>query len=126
MRKKFDAKRSLLRWVVIVSFLFILGLGFWFFRPHSEKPSEFGKVLQLYTFKPEVSATAYNSKVGNATIIWLSDLQDSTSAFGEIWQVYTFKPGVIATSYQSERGDATIIWISGMDDEGDSHQGTSS
>ena len=90
----------------------------WWNRSHPPTPTagNFGKILQLYSFKPDVTATAYNSKSGGATIIWMSGLGEEASQFGEIWKVYSFKPEITATSYDSDQAGATIIWVSGMDD----------
>jgi hypothetical protein len=42
--------------------------------------SHFGEIWQVYSFKPEVTATTYESRAGNATIIWVSgmDYMDET------------------------------------------------
>ena len=119
--------------VVVASIISLLaGMVLSYYLPHPSrntfqvvKPSgNFGEIWQVYTYKPEVSATAYNSKSGNATVIWVSDFTDTPKEFGEIQQVYTFKPDVSATAYQSQKGGATIIWVSGMDDEPSPSKGT--
>ncbi len=96
-----------------------LGIGiYWWNQAHPPAPASdgYGKILSLYSFKPDVAATTYESKSGGATIIWLSGADEYPSQFGEIWKVYSFKPEVTATAYDSEKAGATIIWVSGMDD----------
>ncbi len=84
---------------------------------------DFGKIWQLYSFNPNVSATAYDSKNGKATIIWLSGMDESSfaTASGQIWSVYSFATNVNATAYDSKPAGATIIWLSGMDNETNGH-----
>lgn len=103
--------------LIACAILLAFGLG-WMIRSQPPRPSQpgFGKILDLYSFNPDVAATAYNSKSGNATIIWVSGMDEDPTHFGQIWHVYSFKPGVTATSYDSEKAGATIIWVSGMDD----------
>lgn len=109
-------------WLALVFLLLGMVMALWVTRPaDAPSGSGFGKILQVYSFKPEVSATAYESKTGNATVIWLSGM-DEGSAQGPIWQVYSFSPEVSATAYESKTGNATVIWLSGMDDEKQSHR----
>jgi hypothetical protein len=106
------------RWTIgIASVATILCLLVVTAHRHDEKKSDFGNISSLYSFHPHVSATSYPSTSGNATIVWLTGLDDYPSEFGQIWQLYSFKPDVTATSYDSASGNATIIWVSGMDDE---------
>jgi hypothetical protein len=101
--------------------LLAIGVGLTFLWPRpgeSLKMSKFGEIWKVYTYQKDVSVTAYDSKAGDATVVWVSDLQEHHfSDYGEIWKVYTYKPEVYATAYQSEKADATIIWVSGVDDE---------
>jgi hypothetical protein len=106
-----------LRWAVAVSAILCVGFLAWSASPaKTQKPMLFSKILQVYSFTPEIAATAYNSRDGNATIIWLSGIDEWPSEFGQIWQVYSFTPEIAATTYNSRDGNATIIWLSGMDD----------
>lgn len=99
----------------------------WFtLMPNKTVSDRFGRILNVYSFKPEVTATAYNSKSGNATIIWLSGVDGRPPEFGEIWRVWSFRHGVTATVYDSPAAGASIIWLSGADDEESPHKKTSS
>ncbi len=116
-----------LAWATSGFMVVLMGLVMWWPRmpepgnfaqiSNHQKPSQFGEIWQVYSFKPEVTASTYDSRAGDATIIWLSGIDEPHSRFGEIWQVYSFKPEVTATAYNSYLGDATIIWLSGMDYE---------
>ena len=115
------------KWIRRVTIVLVLSaiVGVVIFLSTS-RPSFFGKVLSVYSFKPEVTATAYDSTLGNATVIWVSGMDEYPSEFGQIWDVYSFKPDVVATAYDSTYGNATIIWVSGMDDEETSSKKTRS
>jgi hypothetical protein len=101
------------QWAAAVIALFV---GLMIFQNKTSKP-QFGNILDVYSFSPDVTATAYNSTSGDATIIWISGLSDikEDSKFGEIWQVYSYKKDVSVTAYDSDGGDATIIWVDGVD-----------
>ncbi len=99
-----------LAWAIVI--LMIVGAAF-----QMIPRSRYGDIWQVYSFKPEVTATAYNSKAGNATVIWVAGMDEYPSEFGQIWEVYTYKSEVTATAYNSNSGNATVIWISGMDYE---------
>lgn len=101
------------QWAAAVFALFIGLMIFW----NKTSESQFGNILNVYSYSPEITATAYNSTSGEATIIWISGLSDmrDESKFGEIWEVYSYKKDVSVTSYESDRGDATIIWVDGVD-----------
>ena len=125
--KKFVFSLTSLGWIIACVVVFIGGVTAWFIStPKRPSPTDFGKVLQVYSFKPEVTATTYNSKLGDATIIWLSGMEEHPAEFGQIWRVYSFSPGVIATIYDSSSAGASIIWLSGMDDEETPRKKTSS
>ncbi len=102
----------------------VVALGYFWLRAHPRQ-SQFTQVDGVKGFGAEVSATSYDSKSANATVVWVSGFDKSPSQFGQIWQVYSFRPEVSATAYESEKGNATVIWISGLDDSMDPN-GTSS
>jgi hypothetical protein len=80
--------------------------------------STYGQIHGVNTFSTDVSATAYESTSGNATVLWVNGFEkdNPSSSFGEIWEVHSYKPEVTATAYESRSANATVIWISGMDD----------
>jgi len=73
-----------LAWATSGFMVVLMGLVMWWPRmpepgnfaqiSNHQKPSQFGEIWQVYSFKPEVTATAYNSYLGDATIIWLSGM----------------------------------------------------
>jgi len=79
------------------------------------KGAKFPEVWVVYSFKTQVSPVAYNSSHADATIIWLSGIDEPHSEFPEIQQAQSYSPDVYVTPYRSYWGDATIIWLSGMD-----------
>jgi len=103
----------------------VLGLGIFWFVHAKPAPSQFTQIAQVQS-QPNISATAYQSKSGNATVVWVSGFDKSASEFGQIWQVYSFRPDVTATAYDSEQGNATVIWVSGLDEPADTSDRTSS
>ncbi|MDD2710149.1 MAG: hypothetical protein PHV34_19370 [Verrucomicrobiae bacterium] len=68
-----NARSLRLMWVPLVVMLIMGGL-IWFLRPVARNGSQFGEIWQVYSFHPKVSATTYESKQGNATIIWVSGM----------------------------------------------------
>ena len=80
LQKWFDLRLALA--FVAAALIGIGAAGVWL-RSHKLPPSapQFGEIWQVYSFHPDVSATAYNSPSGNATIIWISgmDYEESPS-----------------------------------------------
>lgn len=104
-------------WLALFFLLLGMVVALWMTHSREAPPkSNFGKILQIYSFKPEVNTTVYESKAGNATVIWMSGMDESFTQ-GPIWQVYSYSPEVSATAYESKAGNATVIWMSGMDNE---------
>ncbi len=74
MKTKSNPIRSFLG-VMFMAIVVVCIAKLWPSEPRSEKgPAQFSEMWQVYTFRPEVSATSYNSKSGNATIIWVSGI----------------------------------------------------
>lgn len=76
----------------------------------------FSKLWEVYSYSTNVAATAYESKRGGATVIWVSGADDLMDPYGQVWNVYSFTNSVTTSVYDSTRAGATIIWLSGADD----------
>jgi hypothetical protein len=88
----------------------------------TEPKSTYDTIRQVQT-SSDLNATTYDSKSGNATVVWVSGaLDNSPSQFGEILEVHSYSPEVSATTYNSDSGNATVIWVSGMDYQGESQK----
>lgn len=113
------------------SLVLIAGAAYWFSNTSSERVKiqqlvmnraahqGYGEISGVETFSSDVSATSYESRSGNATVVWVNgfDRETSPSKFGEIWEIHSYKPDIIATSYESSSGNATVIWVSGTDSD---------
>lgn len=112
--KPFSNRR---KWFVMITVLLpFVGLVLWFaLSSKIFRSTKFGTISQICSFTPEVTATTYNSKPGNATVLWLSGMDEPPLEFSQVWQAYSFKRSVTATVYDSAPGGATIIWLSGID-----------
>ncbi len=113
-------------WAVTASLVLVIGLAVWFARPPGDKESSrFGEILEVIGFNPEATATAYHSRAGKVTVIWIAGVDEYLLPFGEIRAVHSLRPEVSVRAYNSVEGGATIIWTSGMDDEVDPRNETS-
>ena len=106
------------RLVILVALAFVLSvcaLAVWTGLHHRAQRG-FSKLWEVYSYSTNVAATAYESKRGGATVIWVSGADDLMDPYGEVWNVYSFTNSVTASVYDSTRAGATIIWLSGTDD----------
>lgn len=93
----------------------LLALLVWWGVRH-QAARRFSKLWEVYSYSTNVAATAYESKRGGATVIWISGADDLMDPYGQVWNVYSFTNSVTASVYDSSRAGATIIWLSGADD----------
>lgn len=68
------------RWLAGVGLVGVLiagvVIGWLCLQTDDSPPPRFCEIWQVYSFTPNVSATTYNSTSGNATIIWVSGMDN--------------------------------------------------